>query len=860
MIPVRLQIKGFLSYYDPVDIDFTGFDMACISGSNGAGKSSLLDAITWVLFGEARRNDDAVINHRTQSPKINKPAEVIMDFDYENAHYRVQRMKFKGKTTTLDFFIRAEDESWRPLTEATLRATEERIRQTLRLDYETFINASFFLQGKADQFAQQRPADRKRILASILGLEVWEQYKEEALKRRRARELELANCEGILAEYASELNEEQERLASLKALQQEHETQNALAQASKQILDQQRLIADRLEGDKSLLEKQSAEIKRLQSELDQKLDDLRERQEEQKTFRLQIANETQIRAGHAAWLEQQKMLAALDAQAANFHQYESKRQSPLLKIEGERASLQAEFNALSSKETEIANLQNRLPELQKQVDEARQAVAADEAQLEMRVVLEKDLQDLQAEKARAKAENAVLKVEMDELAAHRKELQDIQGANCPTCEKLLQETEKLHIIEDLTARGTQKAEIYRKNLKFFEGVDAQYKEKETALAALQRVDADLKLQQRLFDSKSEELSRSQAEIEKWQSDGLKRIEVLRVSLKKEDFAAEARSALAEIDKELKKLGYDAEAHTQARMAEEAGREYQQQLLSLEQARSALVPLEREIETLEKSVDASEKHLETLEKEYQSASLKLNESLSASPDLSDLERKYRDLQEQVNSLLTRVGYARNRVDVLDDVKKQQTVKEDEKNEILKQIAQLKMLEKAFGKDGIPALLIEQSLPEIEEHANEVLDRLSSGMMRLTFATQREYRDNKREDRKETLDIMISSSAEERAYELFSGGEAFRINFALRLALSRMLAHRAGARLSTLVIDEGFGSQDAEGRQRLIEAINYVRDEFSKIIVITHLEELKDAFSARIEITKETNGSQVRVVAA
>ncbi|MDP3450501.1 MAG: AAA family ATPase, partial [Anaerolineaceae bacterium] len=157
MIPVRLQIKGFLSYYDPVDIDFTGFDMACISGSNGAGKSSLLDAITWVLFGEARRNDDAVINHRTQSPKINKPAEVIMDFDYENARYRVQRMKFKGKTTTLDFFIRAEDENWRPLTEATLRATEEHIRQTLRLDYETFINASFFLQGKADQFAQQRP-------------------------------------------------------------------------------------------------------------------------------------------------------------------------------------------------------------------------------------------------------------------------------------------------------------------------------------------------------------------------------------------------------------------------------------------------------------------------------------------------------------------------------------------------------------------------------------------------------------------------------------------------------------------------------------------------------------------------------
>ncbi len=97
-------------------------------------------------------------------------------------------------------------------------------------------------------------------------------------------------------------------------------------------------------------------------------------------------------------------------------------------------------------------------------------------------------------------------------------------------------------------------------------------------------------------------------------------------------------------------------------------------------------------------------------------------------------------------------------------------------------------------------------------------------------------------------------------MFSGGEAFRINFALRLALSRVLAHRAGARLQTLVIDEGFGSQDADGRQRLVEAINLVSNEFEKILVITHLEDLKDAFPARIEVTKTPLGSQVQVVVA
>ena len=95
-------------------------------------------------------------------------------------------------------------------------------------------------------------------------------------------------------------------------------------------------------------------------------------------------------------------------------------------------------------------------------------------------------------------------------------------------------------------------------------------------------------------------------------------------------------------------------------------------------------------------------------------------------------------------------------------------------------------------------------------------------------------------------------------LVSGGEAFRVNFAIRLALSEVLAQRAGARLQTLVIDEGFGSQDVQGRQRLIEAINQVRGDFAKILVITHIDELKDAFPTRIEVEKTDQGSSIRVL--
>jgi DNA repair protein SbcC/Rad50 len=130
------------------------------------------------------------------------------------------------------------------------------------------------------------------------------------------------------------------------------------------------------------------------------------------------------------------------------------------------------------------------------------------------------------------------------------------------------------------------------------------------------------------------------------------------------------------------------------------------------------------------------------------------------------------------------------------------------------------------------------------------------MRLRLQTQR---DKKTGGVAETLDIQISDEQGTRPYETFSGGEAFRINFALRIALSRLLARRAGARLRTLVIDEGFGTQDAHGTQKLVEAIHAVEQDFAKVLIITHLEDLKNSFPARIEVEKDPIvGSTYRVV--
>ena len=325
-----------------------------------------------------------------------------------------------------------------------------------------------------------------------------------------------------------------------------------------------------------------------------------------------------------------------------------------------------------------------------------------------------------------------------------------------------------------------------------------------------------------------------------------------------DYAQEARARLAKIDAELADLGYDLEAHEKLRQAESAGREAQEHITQLAHARAALGQIEREITGLEAQSADLEKDLADMTTAYDDAAARYAAAEADLPDLAEAEADLYDVQEQENQLRNEVGMATQDVVVLENSKIRKAALQEEREEKNHYITDLKQLERAFGKDGIPALLIEQALPEIEQATNTLLSRLSNGRMSFNFLTQREYKDASREDRKETLDMVISDSVGQRDYEMFSGGEAFRVNFSIRLALSQVLARRAGARLQTLVIDEGFGSQDAQGRQRLVEAINLVRDDFEKILVITHLDELKDAFPTRIEVEKTPTGSQLQVV--
>jgi len=356
----------------------------------------------------------------------------------------------------------------------------------------------------------------------------------------------------------------------------------------------------------------------------------------------------------------------------------------------------------------------------------------------------------------------------------------------------------------------------------------------------------------------ERIAVARSQSAEWEKTGAKRMLEVEGLLKDEKYSRDAQKQLAKLDKELAALGYDIAAHVAIRKAEASGREVEEQFTSLKSAREVMKQLDSELSALQADIRHRVSEIHGQEKQYEKVLRVLQETEANAPDLDLAESELLRLREQENQARDEVTRARQLVDVLSSLRqrRQGYATEREQKQVL--IARHRALERAFGKDGIPALLIEQALPQIESRANDLLDRLSDGRMSIKFNTMAEYKDRKREDLKETLDILISDGAGLRDYEMFSGGEAFRVNFAIRLALSEVLAQRKGARLQTLVIDEGFGSQDAQGRQRLIEAINIVRGDFAKVLVITHMDELKDAFPTRIEVEKTDNGSTVKVV--
>ena len=271
---------------------------------------------------------------------------------------------------------------------------------------------------------------------------------------------------------------------------------------------------------------------------------------------------------------------------------------------------------------------------------------------------------------------------------------------------------------------------------------------------------------------------------------------------------------------------------------------------LEQAESSLPEERDKLNRVVASANRREEDIARAEQEIEAIG-------KETASLDELERQYaaaeterRSRQEEFQTLTGQVQHLEFMLKQYAETDLRRKEAEVKLKELSKRRELYEQLVTAFGRTGVQALLVESALPELEAEANRLLGRMTDNTMHLKLETQRIPQ---RGEPVETLEIKVADALGTRSYETFSGGEAFRINLALRIALSKLLAQRSGAPLPTLFIDEGFGTQDTTGRERILDVIQSIADDFERILVITHMDEMKESFPVRIEVEKRDDGS-------
>ncbi|MEN9202748.1 MAG: SMC family ATPase [Thermostichus sp. DG_1_6_bins_120] len=314
--------------------------------------------------------------------------------------------------------------------------------------------------------------------------------------------------------------------------------------------------------------------------------------------------------------------------------------------------------------------------------------------------------------------------------------------------------------------------------------------------------------------------------------------------------------LAQIEEALNHLGYDGELHQRLKAELTASQVWPARLQALQLAYQELPAAEARSQALSQRLQESRQHFTQVTRELEDIHQQLAEHSGVSEaHLQSLRQAIQERRRQLDQLLSQLGATQQRLQQVAEQAKERAEIEQQLQQTRRQQQIYQELAVAYGRNGIPALIIENVLPELEAQANQILARLTQHRLHLQFVTQRSgRRSGKLID---TLDILIADPHGTRPYETYSGGEAFRINFAIRLALSRLLTQRSGSDLQTLIIDEGFGSQDATGRAQLLAAINAVAPEFACILVITHIPSLQDAFPHRIEVQPSPQGSRIQI---
>lgn len=753
MRPVSLSLDGFTSYGEPTVIYLEPHYLTAITGRNGAGKTSVVDAILFALFGQGRVDGDIDAIVTTDADK----AAVAFEFELNDRLWRASRTRIRGKRSTA--LLECQDEAgvWQARSNGTVRDTDNVICALLGMSADTFLSTVIIGQGDADRFCAADPAERKIILGEVLRLSQYGRYAERSKDR-------LSTARATVAATHQRVEALEIQVAALDSVRAE----SAAAEAAKSDIHGQLIGAETTLATATAAEAAAAEATEAAAEAERRLGRAREAAEARTAeAQRRSTDAAQRRDRNASRVTQARaQLSATEAAAARAKA-----------LEGEALGAERAASEAAAREEEIVGAGQQARESLVGIDSLIAQTTAERAQLEER------REGLAKAVAEASAETGSA------------------SAACWICEQPLTADHARRMLDDLdreiadsTTRHQQLAAERARAQARVEQLKSEYrttraaKEAATATATARRSDAErAKAEAGLLPGMRERLAEAEADL------------------------AEAVSAVAQAAAEVASTTAP-DPEIEAATAELA--RLRQRFTDADKLRTARGEAEERVRILRKA-------------------------------LSDAERTVGSLAERVATL---ERAAAELAGLASTMTRQQVEEKD-----------WTALTRAFGRDGIPSMVVASAVPELEEQTNLLLADLSAGALSVKLSTTRQ---TKTGTSKDTLDITVIGPDGERRYDSYSGGERLRIDVAIRLGLSQMLANRSGTSIKLLIIDEGWGPLDADGVPALIDCLRVLQESgrFCSVFTITHLPEVASAFPQQITIDRGPDGFSVVETAA
>lgn len=548
MIPLRLCLTNFLSYRQAT-LDFRGLHTACVCGANGAGKSSLLEAITWALWGQSRAAlGDDVIHQGADE------ARVDFIFVSQGQLYRVLRRRPRQQSALLEFQIGQlppeltaasvepaslapaiaptilqtepqtepnwaelplDDLPFRSLTTKGLRPTQQQIIHSLKLDYDTFVNSAYLRQGRADEFMLKRPNERKQVLASLLKLDQYDALAEQARERGREAkaqaqvleihqqqlseqltqvawvETELAEVSATLAALQRDQAHDQGRRQALVALQQQRQDW----QQQQRFAQQQR---DRLQADLAQLhQRQQVQTQAQQqwASILAQADSIEQAYKQWQQWQRQDEQLTDQAEQHRGLIEQQQQCQR------QLDQHQAEQDQALARCQAQQETLerqQAELQLILERAPAVAEAKEKLGMARSRLTQLDQLEAEVMPLVQQQQQLQRQLQQIHSQK-RARLDQ--LQRQCTELQACQTQLGPLELELETTSRQLSYLEQRQRIQEQVRERGLERRGLLERLMIHREEYEAQLAAMDDNVRQLAEPDASCPLCDRPLDDK-----------------------------------------------------------------------------------------------------------------------------------------------------------------------------------------------------------------------------------------------------------------------------------------------------------------------------------------------------------------------